>query len=44
MKILEPHGGKLVNLLVDIKRQNILKDVAFNLPDITLNDRQLCDL
>ena len=44
MKIVEPHGGTLVNLLVDLKRQNILKDVAFNLPDITLNDRQLCDL
>ncbi len=44
MKIVEPHGGSLVNLLVDEKRQNILKDIAFNLPDITLNDRQLCDL
>ena len=40
----EPHGGSLVNLLVDKNRQNILKDVAFNLSDITLNDRQLCDL
>ena len=44
MKIVEPHGGSLVNLLVDEKRQNILKDVAFNLSDITLNDRQLCYL
>jgi len=41
---IEPHGGSLVNLLVDEKRQAILKDVAFNLSDITLNDRQLCDL
>jgi len=41
---IEPHGGSLVNLLVDEKRQTILKDVAFNLSDITLNDRQLCNL
>ncbi len=41
---VEPHGGSLVNLLVDEKRQTILKDVAFNLSDITLNDRQLCNL
>jgi sulfate adenylyltransferase len=43
-EIIEPYGGSLVNLLVDENRQNILKDVAFNLSDITLNDRQLCDL
>lgn len=43
-EIIEPHGGSLVNLLVDEKRQTILKDVAFNLSDITLNDRQLCNL
>jgi len=41
---IEPHGGSLINLLVDEKRQTILKDVAFNLSDITLNDRQLCNL
>jgi len=41
---IEPHGGSLVNLLVDEKRQTILKNIAFNLSDITLNDRQLCDL
>ena len=44
MKIIEPNNGSLVNLLVDKNRQNILKDVAFNLSDITLNDRHLCDL
>jgi len=44
MKIIEPNKGSLVNLLVDKNRQNILKDVAFNLSDITLNDRHLCDL
>jgi sulfate adenylyltransferase len=40
----EPHGGSLVNLLVDEDRSVLLKEIALNLPDITLNDRQLCDL
>jgi sulfate adenylyltransferase len=40
----EPHGGSLVNLLVDDPRAAKLKEIVFNLPDITLNDRQLCDL
>ena len=40
----EPHGGSLVNLLVDDQRTAKLKEIVFNLPDITLNDRQLCDL
>ena len=39
-----PHGSSLVNLLVDDERAAILKDVVFNLPAITLSDRQLCDL
>ena len=39
-----PHGGSLVNLLVDDERAAILKDIVLNLADITLNDRQLCDL
>ncbi|MDY6790570.1 MAG: bifunctional sulfate adenylyltransferase/adenylylsulfate kinase [Thermodesulfobacteriota bacterium] len=43
-EINKPHGGSLVNLLVDEKRQTMLKDVAFNLSDITLDDRQLCNL
>lgn len=39
-----PHGGSLINLLVDEERAAVLKDIVLNLPDITLNDRQLCDL
>ena len=42
--LVEPHGSSLVNLLVDETRSALLKDIALNLPDITLNDRQLCDL
>lgn len=40
----EPHNGNLVDLMVDDDRAAILKDIALNLPDLTLNDRQLCDL
>lgn len=42
--LMAPHGGALVNLLVEEQRAGVLKDIVFNLPDITLNDRQLCDL
>lgn len=41
---VEAHGGSLVNLMVDEERAVVLKEIALNLPDITLNDRQLCDL
>ena len=34
----------LVDLLVDDERKGILKDLSLSLPDITLNERQLCDL
>jgi sulfate adenylyltransferase len=40
----EPHGGTLVNLLADSERCKLLKDISLKLPDITLNERQLCDL
>ena len=38
------HGGPLMNLIVSEDRAALLKEVAFNLPDIVLNDRQMCDL
>ena len=41
--LVDPHGGSLVDLLVDQERSVLLQDIALNLPDITLNDRQLCD-
>lgn len=41
--IIAPHGGTLVNLLVDVERAALLKNIALNLEDITLNERQLCD-
>ncbi len=41
---VEYHGGPPVQLVVNEARATTLKDIALNLPDITLNDRQLCDL
>jgi sulfate adenylyltransferase len=40
----EYHGGPPVQLIVSEERANTLKEISLNLPDITLNDRQLCDL
>jgi sulfate adenylyltransferase len=40
---MEPHGGALVQLLVEHDRAVLLKDIVLSLQDITLNDRQLCD-
>ena len=37
------HGGKYVNLVVDLERSALLKQVSTELPSITLDDRQLCD-
>ena len=41
---VEPYGGELVDLLVDRERRDILRELALNLPEIILNDRQMCDL
>jgi sulfate adenylyltransferase len=38
------YGGELVDLVVDEERKAVLQEIALNLPDITLNDRQMCDL
>lgn len=42
--IYDAHGGRLVNLLADEDRAQLLKEISLNLPDIALSDRQLCDL
>ena len=41
---MDAHGGTLVDLLVDDNRAALLKEMAMNLPDVILNERQLCDL
>jgi sulfate adenylyltransferase len=44
LKSTEPSRVNLVNLVVDEHRAALLKDIATNLPDITLIERHLCDL
>jgi sulfate adenylyltransferase len=39
-----PSAPSLVNLVVDEERGRLLKHLSLNLPDISLNERQLCDL
>ena len=39
-----PSVSSLVNLVVDDERRQLLKDLSFNLPDITLDQQHLCDL
>ncbi len=38
------NSSELINLLVDDERALLLKEIALNLPEITLNERQMCDL
>lgn len=40
----DAHGGPLISLKVNDARAELLKDIVLNLPDISLNDRQMCDL
>ena len=37
------HGGTLVDLRVDADRAVLLKQISLELPDVVLNERQLCD-
>jgi sulfate adenylyltransferase len=39
-----PHGGRLVNRLVDAEHAEHLKDVSRDYPSLTLTQRQACDL
>jgi sulfate adenylyltransferase len=42
--MIPPHGGELVNLLIDEERREQLKHEARDWASIDLNPRQLCDL
>ena len=42
--VVPPHGGQLVNLLVDDARAELLKDASRDFPSLTLTQRQACDL
>lgn len=41
---ITPHGGALVNLAVDQRRSDELRESALSLPSLTLTARQHCDL
>ena len=42
--LIAPHGGELIDLIVEEERKGILKDLALHINSITLSERQLCDL
>jgi sulfate adenylyltransferase len=42
--LISPHGGELVDLVVDEERKKVLKDLALHIPSIVLSERQMCDL
>ena len=44
MHEVQPHGGNLVNLLVDADAAEALKNESGGFPSVTLTQRQLCDL
>ncbi len=44
MKMMTTTSETLVNLVADQERQELLKELSFNFPDLSLNERQMCDL
>jgi sulfate adenylyltransferase len=43
-KLIDPHGGKLCNLVLEGDALASLREEAIGLPSMTLSDRQLCDI
>jgi len=44
MALNTPHGGELINLILDQKEINLLKKQTLTMPSWDLTERQLCDL
>ncbi len=42
--LILPHGGKLIDLITDEERTNVLQDLSLHIPSVALSERQLCDL
>ena len=40
----EPYQGNIVDLIAAPERADLLKKIAADIPEITLNERQMCDL
>ena len=43
-KLIEPHGGKLCNLILEGEALSNLMEEAIGLTSLTLTERQLCDI
>ncbi|RLC31464.1 MAG: adenylyltransferase [Deltaproteobacteria bacterium] len=41
---IAPHGGKLVDLIADSERRQVLQELSLHIPSISLSERQICDL
>ncbi len=41
--LIEPHGGKLCNLMLGLEAAEQAKSELLNLPSLTVNERQICD-
>jgi len=42
--LITPHGGKLIDLITDEERTNVLQDLSLFIPSIALSEHRLCDL
>ena len=42
--LIMPHGGELVDLIINDERKDVLKDLSLHIPSIILAEHQLCDL
>jgi sulfate adenylyltransferase len=42
--LIEPHGGALIDLMVDGAAAEVLKEASRDYPSLDLGDRQICDL
>ncbi|MDY7034578.1 MAG: adenylyltransferase, partial [Thermodesulfobacteriota bacterium] len=42
--LIMPHGGELVDLMMNDERKKVLRDLSLHIPSIILTERQLCDL
>src|SRR3972149_12028734 len=42
--MIKPHGGRLVNRIVEEKEHDLLEDKASSMPKIVLNSREVSDL
>ena len=42
--LIEPHGGALIDLMVDEAAAEVLKEASRDYPSLDLGDRQICDL